>query len=143
MNLDPTPRFHLRGSFAGGGTAGHEKFVIVVDGAVFPLSCVDHSLYEGFSWTLPERRVFILVVDLVGPFADECVEVPKRPHRLPLRIDFFGELARSFGRLGITQQIVDEFRVAGAKEPLNDGTVPWFRSRSCFLDAGVASDQRV
>src|SRR6266487_5107638 len=142
MNLDPTSCFYLSRSLAGGGAAFHEKLVIIGDGAVFSLSRVDQPLQEGVSWALTKCRMLHLIVDLVGPFAEKFVEVPKGPDRLPLGINVFGHLARAFGRLGIAQQGVHEFRVGGAKEPLNHRTEPWFGSRSRFLATGVTSDQR-
>src|SRR5260221_6928773 len=119
MNLDPAPRFYLRGSLAGGGTACHEKVVIVGDSAVLSLSRVDQPLQEGFSWALTKCRMLHLIVDLVSPFAEKFVEVSKRPHRLLLGIYLFGEVARMFRCLGIAKQIEDEFCVAGPEESLN------------------------
>src|SRR5437899_1431101 len=126
MNLDPTSRLYLRGSLAGSGAAFHEKLVIVGDGEVFSLSRMDQSPQEGFSWALSECWMLILIVDLIGPFAEEGVEISKGPYRLPLGIDVFRHLAQTFGRLGIAQQVVHKFCVGSAKEPLNDRTKPRF-----------------
>src|SRR5258707_3210821 len=83
------------------------------------------------------------VIHVVGPDHEVPVEVSQRPHRLPLGIDRFGDLANLLGDLRIASQIEDKLRVRRAKKPFNDRAISWFCPGSGGLRAGVVGKQRL
>src|SRR5579883_27811 len=143
MKLDSTPCFDLRSPLPGCGAARHEKRLVVGDSAMFTLAGLDQPICEGVAGALAESRVIILVIDLIGPFTEELIQVSQCPHRMLFWVHLAGERAWSLGRLGIAEQVVNELRVGRSKEPLNDGPKPGLSTGTYFLDTAVARYQGV
>ena len=83
------------------------------------------------------------VIHFVGPGHEVAVEISQRPHRLPLGIDRFGDLANLLGDLRIAGQIEEELCVRCAKKPFDDRAISGFCPGSGGLRAGVVGKQRL
>src|SRR6266702_7131827 len=99
------------------------------------LSTLLHPPEVGIAWRLSNATVFVLIVDLIGPFYQIGVQVPKRPDGQFFWVNSFCEQASLFGCLRVSEQIVDELLVGGVKQALNDGPIAGCRPRASFSGA--------
>ncbi len=81
-----------------------------------------------------------LVIDVIGPFTEEVIEIPEHPERLPLGVHRFRHEPWLFARLGIPEERVNELGLGRPKEPLHHGTKAWLGPWARFLSAVVLGE---
>src|SRR5262249_60911079 len=117
----PASWLYFGGSLACRWGTCHEKLVSVGNRPMLSLSSLYQTLHKGIPWTLKQRGMVHLVVDLIGPFTQKGIEIGEGPHRLVAMVNLFCELAWTFGGLSIAKEIVDKLGIRCAKEAFNDG----------------------